>query len=1315
MRHLLWCTITFAFFEKTGVSALSRLHWVNVRLLFLSSGVLRCLAVSSGWRRGLAGSFRRSSGYGGVAQRRFLRCHRGDGSLWLERPMHFFPDILGDGKGWRTTGGWQQPSHFLPDDLTDNVTDAGKLSPREVLSADLFRINSRSNTVSVNTDCPERVKAYTLIQRIMLKAMPVEVYGYAAEPTDTRRYVLPNVLSLDAVRTTEEIFDQVQLGNPHLEIVAARRMGRSKAILVTVGGNEPPSQEEPVEEVRRRKKARCPDSPEEDKTLTAITELATAVNTRFQQLDEHLTERFQKISQDSQDPLTRLEQWNGGGLRTKINAQLFSSETQPEVIATQECSENCKIPGYTRYEQSNGNTKKPIHTFVRRDIPVKQHDVTLQRRNGRLVVELLPKKKKQLSMVICNTYSSTKEHGTDVAEVFPAASSIAAGGPVVVLGDFNAPCIGWCYKHDTTKGKAIEKEASQCSMVLLNHLIHPARCGNSITRNTNPDLTYAANVSGATWSNTLETLGSDHYILKIRVDICRAAPRGVTISLLTDWDKFRDRRRNRGPIDLLKEWTNQLNDDQRAVTREVSDATQAKSVHTKLTHMLEAYASLHGRWKTTGKNNRKLRRRLALLFRDIEQHAAYLTEQQWTQMCDRLKGQLHTRSPWSLFRHLLNLDESKLEHNKALISLLRELPGDEASICSELRKRNLEAPALQVSPSQRYEGDPVGFRQHLSTQDVFLQLSTDFFSNQRPWKCLAALDLRKAFDRVSHKSILDQISRLNLGGRAYTYVEAFLTGRTAEIKLGDYESDTFPTCLGRGTPQGAVISPFLFNLAIAPVSRRLEQIPHIKHAVYADDIILWTNAPPFIMTPTLQAGADAVAEVPQSVGLECSPEKSALLLASRLRDKEALAKVFVFMDGQAVPNVPATRVLGMPLHTNRSTEIVRRTLRKNTDNTTRLIRRAFVLIRVTYAAPYMHLPKTARKQIDAIIRKSYKVALVLTNHTAAQISRLSRTPTGRRTLHRAGIDYKDVPPPKWDMQPDWRRAVVVRPLRRNMSTTHHKQRREARARALQRLQKDDPRAFHVDASSYPDRSKRYIAAVHNISGSYTATIKACDIHEAEEAAIAIGLLAASRTGSRGSITTDSKTAATSFLYGRIGSPARKILRSLHAFRDKNSRYHGNEAAHSLASRVATSRDCEKEGGRAFSLGKHCYAAPAMEEAPRNSAMPHKLKERGDVFSRHHTRSSPTSKPGDGGNFRHSPSRPHDSFIEFTPYSSMGPVRDAVVPKTHPQMAQSDICFGHARSFNPHRNSKVTSMTEKKTSFLTGRPLCSQMCCTSSCS
>ncbi|KAM7291507.1 hypothetical protein ISCGN_028080 [Ixodes scapularis] len=329
----------------------------------------------------------------------------------------------------------------------------------------------------------------------------------------------------------------------------------------------------------------------------------------------------------------------------------------------------------------------------------------------------------------------------------------------------------------------------------------------------------------------------------------------------------------------------------------------------------------------------------------------------------------------NLDAHLLNPDESKLECNKALIRLLREPRKDKASICSELQERYLDAPPLQVSPSQRYEGDPN------PTIDPPIE-------GAEVRAVLHDLRLQSApgADMVSNKTLrnLDEISI------------------TALI---DYFS---------------------------------------------------------------KAGADAVVKVARSVGMECAPEKSALLLASRLRAKEALPKDSVFVEGQATPR-----------------------------------------------------------------------------HQLPQYSR---------------------------------------------------------------LQDDDPRAFHVDGSPYPDRSKSYAAAVHNISGSYTATIKACDIHEAEEATISIGLLAVSRTGSRGTVTTDSKTATTSFLYWRIGFPARKILRSFRAARDKNSRYHvvwvlayagheGNEAAHSLASRVATSRNCEKEGGIEFPLGEHSYAAPATKEAP----------------------------------------------------------------------------------------------------------------------
>ncbi|XP_077531234.1 amine oxidase [flavin-containing] B-like [Haemaphysalis longicornis] len=80
-------------------------------------------------------------------------------------------------------------------------------------------------------------------------------------------------------------------------------------------------------------------------------------------------------------------------------------------------------------------------------------------------------------------------------------------------------------------------------------------------------------------------------------------------------------------------------------------------------------------------------------------------------------------------------------------------------------------------------------------------------------KAILGLDLEKAFDNVRHSYILKSISDLGLGARFHDYVRSFLSGRKATLRVAEMESRTLD--LGdRGTPQGAVISPTLFNLAM---------------------------------------------------------------------------------------------------------------------------------------------------------------------------------------------------------------------------------------------------------------------------------------------------------------------------------------------------------------------------------------------------------------------------------------------------------------------------------------------------------------------
>lgn len=102
----------------------------------------------------------------------------------------------------------------------------------------------------------------------------------------------------------------------------------------------------------------------------------------------------------------------------------------------------------------------------------------------------------------------------------------------------------------------------------------------------------------------------------------------------------------------------------------------------------------------------------------------------------------------------------------------------------------------------------LGFRSHLCTQDVMLQISEEILHPRhcKRTRALLALDLQKAFDNVYHSSILDALSTLNVGNRTHAYISAFLRDRTAEIRFGPLKSPTF-TLGNRGTPQ---ISPFPF-------------------------------------------------------------------------------------------------------------------------------------------------------------------------------------------------------------------------------------------------------------------------------------------------------------------------------------------------------------------------------------------------------------------------------------------------------------------------------------------------------------------------
>ena len=88
------------------------------------------------------------------------------------------------------------------------------------------------------------------------------------------------------------------------------------------------------------------------------------------------------------------------------------------------------------------------------------------------------------------------------------------------------------------------------------------------------------------------------------------------------------------------------------------------------------------------------------------------------------------------------------------------------------------------------------------------------------------------------EGLLTKVKQLGIRGQLYNYIKNFNEDRTFQVKVGKCFSSV--KTQENGTPQGAVISPTLFNIAINDLSKAIKD-KNIHISQFADDCAIWTT------------------------------------------------------------------------------------------------------------------------------------------------------------------------------------------------------------------------------------------------------------------------------------------------------------------------------------------------------------------------------------------------------------------------------------------------------------------------------------------
>ena len=183
---------------------------------------------------------------------------------------------------------------------------------------------------------------------------------------------------------------------------------------------------------------------------------------------------------------------------------------------------------------------------------------------------------------------------------------------------------------------------------------------------------------------------------------------------------------------------------------------------------------------------------------------------------------------------------------------------------------------------------------------------------------IASIDMRKAFDSVSHQAIFDTLKSFGVPKQLITYLQAMYDNNITKITYDGWESD--PIRSTTGVKQGDPLSPIIFNMVVDRMFRELlEEIGvvvdelKVNAIAYADDLILVAST-----KMGLQELIDKSGDYLDKCGLRMNVDKSMTISVRNVPQKKKTvvdARTTFTWSGHRIPALTAAdqwKYLGVP-------------------------------------------------------------------------------------------------------------------------------------------------------------------------------------------------------------------------------------------------------------------------------------------------------------------------------------------------------------------------------------------------------------------